>query len=268
MQRWVTIASLSVVVLGSALCPRPSAAQFDPWGDFSGGRLRTPVPVSPEKRLPGFRYSVGAGFAMLALSHGQLDGSATQQFGVGVDGSVGYRFNRWLAVNLVMLWGMTEWQRADPVVEAALAAGKWTSNAFVDVSEWMTEDVGRVSFLISSGWLAYPFLLMTYLAVPAVMMVSPFAATSFVATGPTVSAHYGNEALEGFVEAGAGGFFYFHPLDKGILAGGGPLFGAGLRASWFSFGARLLWSPRGAQSSVDGIDTNVFMLTTTARVVW
>jgi len=249
--------------------PLHSSAQPNVWDIGYGTPERRLEQQQPQKsRLQGFQYSMGVGFGALALSNARLDATGDQQFGFSIDGNVGYRFNRWLGVNLAILSGYTAFERTETVAKAAVDAGSWTSNAFVDVTEWGYSNIWRALLVSTASTAIYSFLLMTYLAVPVLLAASPFAALSYMALGPTVSGHFGNETIEGFVEAGAGGFFYYHPQDKGILPGVGPLFGVGLRWRWFGFGARLLWSPPGAQVAIDDIKTDVFALTTTARISW
>lgn len=236
-------------------------------GGVAEGRAVTTSPTDAA-RPSGFRGtgSLGIGLGYLGLSNARTDGSDDNEFGLALEARVGYRFGRFIGFNVSAAWGLSHFERTKAVAEAGIKAGKWTNGAFSSVTDWMGKDghEGYAAF----GWMAYPILAMTYLAVPVLFAVSPLAATSFFNGGFTVSGHLGGDTIDAFLEGGIGGLIYLHPIENTPLAGYGPLFGAGMRLGRFGVNARLLWSPAGTQTQVDDIHTDVYTLTVTGGLAW
>ena len=204
------------------------------------------------------RSAVGFGMAYFGRSPHTGTLGLVDEFGITLDIRAQTRPIPVLGFNFVGSLGMTNFKRAEDVVNGAIDAGEWTTQAFDDVSTWAGEgDAAGLKFL--PAFFAYVGLAVSYLAVPIAILSAPFAASTYGLFGFTMSGHLGTDDLEGFVEAGIGGMGYIHPQHRRLLGAVGPLFGAGFRFKPVGVSSRMMWSPPDGHGHVVGEREDVFV---------
>lgn len=196
----------------------------------------------------GAAGAAGTEFGVGVAYLGATDAASAQRFGLHLDlrhsSPLAGRF-RW---NLGLAAGLTTPENTVAVAEWGLGAGATITGAFGDVTDWARGEPGRDDLQVfreMSAFFAYLGLGVSYVIVPAALVVSPVASVGHLASGPTVSWHSAPGAPDVFVEFGGGAAWYGDPVVGGPAVGFGPMIGVGGEVPRHTFAVRFLVMPPG-----------------------
>lgn len=162
-------------------------------------------------------------------------------------------------VNLRFNWGLTEFHRAEAMIDTANSIGKWTIGAYGTVWEWAVQK-DKYWFPRFFGAFFASIGLVVPLTVAGVFYVlSPVAPTTYLGCDITGSYHLGDDDLNAYVEAGLGLVSYIHPKYDGIYGGLGPTLGFGVKLGFATVGVHGTWSPPGAHGEPTDGKSNVYV---------
>jgi hypothetical protein len=228
------------VLLSLSLAALPARAESP---DLSGGS--SPDDGRPYPRVEtSFRPAFGAASLVLTGPGGQR----VEQNGVALVLRTRNRVSRQFSADVVVTWGLTDWDRAREWIDAGNRAGTWTTDKIQAVTHWVEDGGDSQGLRLMGAVFADMFLVMSYAAVPFCYAGSVGGATSHLQIDVTGNYHLGDGTFDLWGEAGlgvAGLPVRFAEWDYAA----GPVVGVGLDAGPFRVGARVLWSPAAFHSA-------------------
>lgn len=227
-----------------------------------GAALANDVPEDEPEPVRDVNTGFGLGVAWLGTNPG-----SNNRLGLHVDFRSEAPLSRAFQFNFLLAAGLTTPENTVAMFQWGTGAGRSITHAFGDVHDWARRgrdhDLGG---LREAGALfAYMGLGFSYLVVPVVWVLSPFASIGHALLGPTISWHTSARAPDAYVEAGVGGLLYGDLAEGGPGLGFGPMIGAGGHVGKQTVGVRLLVSPPALHAelgpSTDTIVSGAFVVT-------
>lgn len=161
-------------------------------------------------------------------------------------------------------WGLTSWQRTAVVWDTANDLGRWTKNAYVNVTRWVGEGKSENEDEDTRLWrgiaavYAYVGLLFPYIATGVMYAVGPLFATSHLQLDFTGTFHLLETRNGPYLETGLGFFAYLHPDTDELRGGLGPVVGFGYDVGRIGFGVKSTISPRYLHSEASPDRTDIY----------
>lgn len=199
---------------------------------------------------PQFGY-FGIGPAML-----NIDGIDEYGFAMGAGGR--FPFHDRMAINAGVTWGLTSFDRTGEWWEEARKIGRWTSNAYANVTEWAGEGEDDEALRYMAAFYAYIGLLFPYAVSGIMYIVGPFAATSYLDFHMEATFHLFETRNGPYVGGGLGTAAVIFPIEREMKGALGPSLNLGYDFGWFGIEARGFYSPPHLHGEPSVYRTDVF----------
>lgn len=227
----------------------------------ASGAATAPVSEGPERggedeaglERPTYVYG---GIGVAAFGVHPLDRSLPFHDELGLAFAIGGRHSvhDHIALGMSVTWGLTTWSRTEELWRSARSVGRWTKNAYIDVTDWVgngsDEDKSLRAF---AAFFAYFGLLFPYALSGIMYVMGPIWATSHLEFTFAGTFHPFETKKGPYFETGLSLFAYVHPSDNEMRGAVGPSLGMGYDFGWLGFGARGTFSPRFMHGEV-GVD--------------
>ena len=225
-----------------------------------------PAPAAAPAPAPRWRSSVGGGVAHFAADGPGEAQDSLDNWGVAVYARTGLRIAPSTRLRLGASAAFTEFDRTAEMWDTGSALGRWTTDAYGGVYDWIGRGVDDKTWplRVGLGVPAFTFLTMPYVLAGAFYLFGPLASGTFATVDATVSRSLGPDELGLYAEAGLGLLVFSHPRSPTPRAGMGPIVGLGVDVGPWTLGARTQWSPPALHDDEGIAGSDIWATTLTA----
>lgn len=249
------------ILIAISLVDASLAAEPPATGTATGSASSAPNPNDDEEDEPERPTYVYGGIGFAAFGLHPIDRSLPSHDELGLALALGGRHavHDHVALGMSLTWGLTTWSRTEALWRAARSVGRWTKNAYIDVTDWVREGNEDDKTLRGlAAFFAYFGLLFPYALSGIMYVMGPVWATSHFEFNFAGTFHVFETKKGPYLETGLSILAYVHPSENEMRAAVGPSFGMGYDFGHLGFGARGTFSPRFLHSEVGTDRTDIY----------